>query len=120
MTYFFDTYAIIEIFKKSKNYERYTQEEIQTSVLNIGELYFYLLREKGELEADRWRNLLTPSAFLIEINDIVKAMNFKLENKNKNLSFVDCVSYTIAKENGLIFLTGDKEFENMGNVEFVK
>lgn len=33
---------------------------------------------------------------------------------------VDCIGYVYAKENGLRFVTGDKEFEGMENVEFVK
>ncbi len=47
-------------------------------------------------------------------------MEFRFINKNKNFSFVDCASYMCAKENNLIFLTGDKEFEDLPNAEFVK
>jgi len=47
-------------------------------------------------------------------------MVFKYENKNKNFSFIDCVGYVLAKENNLIFLTGDRAFRGMMNVELVK
>ena len=30
------------------------------------------------------------------------------------------MGYKIAEEKGLVFLTGDKEFEGLHNVEFVK
>ena len=32
----------------------------------------------------------------------------------------DCIGYILAKNIGIKFLTGDKEFENLDNVEFVK
>ena len=37
-----------------------------------------------------------------------------------NLSYVDYIGYILAKQRNVKFLTGDKEFENMDNVEFVK
>jgi len=47
-------------------------------------------------------------------------MKFRKKNKKRNLSYTDCIGYVYATENDLIFLTGDKEFENLENVEFVK
>ena len=32
----------------------------------------------------------------------------------------DCVGYVVAKRVGVKFLTGDREFKDMPNVEFVK
>lgn len=120
MKYFFDTYAIIEIIRENKNYEKYKEEELVTSILNIGEMYYVLLKEKGEEVANYWYELLKQSAFLVDIETIIKAMKFRLENKAKKFSFIDCVGYVSAKDKGLRFLTGDKAFENLENVEFVK
>ena len=47
-------------------------------------------------------------------------MEFRYKNKKKKLSMTDCISYFQAKELGIKFLTGDKEFQNLENVEFVK
>jgi len=120
MKYFFDTYAIVEIIRENKNYEKYFEEEVITSVLNLGELYYSMLREKGENEADKWYEKLKQSIFMVNPEVIRKAMKFRFDNKNKNLSFIDCVGYKLAEEKGLIFLTGDKEFKELPNVEFVK
>src|SRR3989338_208012 len=120
MKYFFDTYAIIEIIRENKNYEQYFEEEIVTSVLNLGELYYSLLKEKGENEANNWHEKLKQAALAVNAEVIRKAMKFRYDNKNKNLSFIDCVGYKMAEEKGLIFLTGDKEFKELPNVEFVK
>lgn len=44
----------------------------------------------------------------------------KLKLKNKNLSYTDCIGYIFAIKNNLKFLTGDKKFNDMPNVEFVQ
>lgn len=120
MAYFFDTYAIIEIVKDNENYQCYNKEEIITSILNLGELYHALLRDFNEEVANWWKEKLKGCYLSITEDVIVKAMKFKFENKSKNFSFIDCVGYILAKENNLKFLTGDKEFKDLENVEFVK
>jgi uncharacterized protein len=50
--------------------------------------------------------------------DIIKASDLK--RKKRKLSIPDCIGYVVAKREGAKFLTGDKEFENFSNVEFVK
>jgi len=47
-------------------------------------------------------------------------MEFRVQNIKKDTSITDCISYFMAKNLGIKFLTGDKEFENLENVEFVK
>lgn len=120
MKYFFDTYAIIEIIEDNKSYDKYKEEDIVTSILNVGELYYSLLIKKVEESAETWHEKLKRSAVLIDAEIIKKAMKFRFENKGKKFSFIDCVGYVIAKDRGLIFLTGDEGFKNMDNVEFVK
>lgn len=36
------------------------------------------------------------------------------------MSMTDCISYFMAKDLEIKFLTGDKEFENLDYVEFIK
>ena len=120
MKYFFDTYAIIEIIEENKSYEKYKEEEIVTSILNLGELYYALLKESGEKTADSWHEKLRQSAIMIDAEIVKKAMKFRMENKGKKFSYVDCVGYVLAKERNLRFLTGDEGFKDMENVEFVK
>lgn len=120
MRYFFDTYAIVEIIEENKNYEKYKEEEIITSILNVGELYYSLLKEKDEETAESWHEKLKQSAVLVDVEIIKKAMKFRFENKAKKFSFIDCVGYVTARDRGLRFLTGDEGFKDMENVEFVK
>ena len=45
-------------------------------------------------------------------------MSLKL--KHKNLSIPDSIGYITAKRLGIKFLTGDEDFRNFENVEFIK
>ena len=56
----------------------------------------------------------------IDIATIKEANEFRLLNKSRKLSYADCIGYIIARRYGLKFLTGDKQFSDMPNVEFVK
>jgi len=118
--YFFDTYAIFEILNSNPGYEKYANEPIVTSILNLGELYYGLLKEENEKTAIEWKNKLENCYTNFDSSTIVKSMKFRHENKNRKMSFIDCVGYTIAKENNLRFLTGDQQFNGIANVEFVK
>ena len=120
MKYFFDTYAIIEIIEENKSYGEYKEEEIITSILNVGELYYALQKASDEKTADDWYEKLKHSAIIIDVEIIKNAMKFRIQNKEKKFSFIDCVGYTLAKERNLRFLTGDEGFRSMDNVEFVK
>ena len=120
MKYFFDTYALFEIIGKNKNYEKFSDEEIATSIMNLGELYYGLLKNHGKKTALRWFNKFKNVIIPINENTIRIGMDFKFENRQKNFSFVDCVGYAAAKNHSLIFLTGDNEFREISEVEFVK
>ena len=56
----------------------------------------------------------------VEDHILKEAIKFRKVNKKMDLSYTDCIGYVYALKNSLIFLTGDKEFKNMKNVEFVK
>jgi len=120
MKYFFDTYALFEIIGQNESYRRFSEEEIVTSILNLGELYYGLLKNHGRKIAAYWFNKFKNYAMPISDGAIRKAMDFKFENKKKSFSFIDCAGYAIAKEHNLVFLTGDNGFKGMENVEFVK
>ena len=51
---------------------------------------------------------------------IQSAAEFKLANKSRNLSMADCIGYKLSEFLGIKFLTGDRQFEGLPNVEFVK
>ncbi|MFO8016080.1 MAG: PIN domain-containing protein [Candidatus Woesearchaeota archaeon] len=115
---FFDTYAFFEIIRGNPEYKRYEEAIALTSIFNLAELNYGLKKEFDKKTADKYTDKYTP--FLVETNteNIKEAMSLKLNNKK--ISIPDAVGYTLAKKFGVKFLTGDKEFENMPHVEFVK
>ena len=120
MPYFYDSYAIIEILERNKNYLKFSEHIITTSVLNLFEVYYSLLTKHNKITADYWAKKLNFN--FIEIDSIVsvEASKFRFDNKKEKLSLTDCVGYILALKNNMKFLTGDEKFEKKKNVEFVK
>ncbi|MBI3190395.1 PIN domain-containing protein [archaeon] len=120
-TLFFDTYAFFEIIKGNQNYRRFSKDiAIMTTKLNLMDLYYGILITKGEQDADKYYDKLTKFAVDID-NDIIKeAMKFRAKNKDRNLSYADCIGYIIALKNNIKFLTGDEQFKDLQDAEFVK
>lgn len=118
--YFFDSYALFEIISGNPNYKPYILSYIVTTKLNIFELYNGLLRDVSKEEAEKF--LEKYYSFVIDYNKeiIKKAAQLRIDHKKMDLSMTDCIGFTIAKRLGIKFLTGDKEFKEFDNVEFIK
>ncbi len=119
MRYFLDTYALIEIIDENPAYEKYLDFECSTCVFNLYELAFQMLKRNEALAVESFSRFLR---FSIRIEDewLLEAARFKMLHKKKGLSYADCIGYVAAMKSGTVFLTGDKEFKGMPNVEFVK
>ena len=118
--YFWDTFAMIELIKNNSKFVKYLSMQSATSSLNLMELYFNILRFSDEKNADR--QLVEWSYFSKPIPERImkEAMKFKLQHKKQRLSYIDCMGYVFAVMNGMKFLTGDKQFEGLPHVEFVR
>jgi len=118
--YLVDTYALIEIIKGSSDYKKFEHEELVVTQFQLMELHYYLLRTFGlkiaEEMINNWEEFLQPVTML----QIKLAMQFKLQQKKKKLSYVDCIGYAFAKYHGIKFLTGDEQFRDLSQVEFIK
>jgi predicted nucleic acid-binding protein len=120
MKYFFDTYAIIELAEDNPSYDAYEEFEIVTCVLNIGEMYQIILRNKGKEEADNWFRNANFKLLEITPEIIIEAVYFRHSNRKNDFSLPDAVGYKLSLKHSLKFLTGDKQFEDLPSVEFVK
>ncbi len=123
ISYFYDTYALIEYIDENPKYRKFFQENKGiTTRLNLMELYYAMLKDIGKEKAEIAFDSLSPIAVEIKDESIKEAMKLRLEFKNKklNISYVDAIGYQLSLENNIKFLTGDKEFKKIKNVEFVK
>ncbi len=120
-SFYFDTYALYEIVAGNPAYRRYIQGvSIIITKLNLMELYYGLLLTHSKEMAEKYYDTFVEYAIEIDDPVIKQAMEFRFANKYKNLSYVDCIGYTIATQRNIKFLTGDKEFKDMPGVEYVK
>ena len=94
--------------------------EIVTTKLNLFELYYKLFREKGEIVAKTALQKYSNCILDFDNNVIEEAAKMRFMFKKQDMSMVDCIGYIKAKQLGIKFLTGDKQFEYLPDVEFVK
>lgn len=117
-SYFFDTYAFFEVLRGNPKYDNYTDARIITTIFNIAELNYNLKKTHSKQLADsiieKYKQFIVP----LLLDDVKKAMDLKI--KHKFLSIPDAIGYTVAKRYSVKFLTGDDDFKNFDNVEFVK
>ena len=116
--YFFDSYALFEITYGNEKFKRYAEAGGLTTLFNIAELNYGLKKEKAALEADMITDKFRSNTIKVLWQDIKEAMDIKI--KHKEMSIPDCIGYTVAKRLGIKFLTGDSDFKEFENVEFVK
>ena len=118
--YFFDTYAIIEIISGNPIYEKFVDESPIITIFNLAEIYYSAINNLDESKAEEIYNKYSCCVVPVLDEILKEAMKFRRKNKKRNLSYTDCIGYIYSIKNNLIFLTGDKEFENLDNVEFVR
>lgn len=118
--YFLDTYALIELIKGNPKFVSYIDKDTVTSLFNLYEFYVYLLKNESEDVAKEYYYEFKRMCVEITDKHIFLSGKFKLANIKTNISYVDSLGYVFAKEEGMKFVTGDKEFKNMENVEFIQ
>ncbi|MFH0970645.1 MAG: PIN domain-containing protein [Candidatus Diapherotrites archaeon] len=120
MKYFADTFAIIEYLKDNSRFIPFFEKhEIILTKLNLMELYYSALLEQNEEIAEKYYSSFLDKTIEISDHVIKEAVKFRFRNKMKNMSYVDCIGYQIAKTEKCKFLTGDKAFKEIPNVEWI-
>ena len=114
--------VFIEINKGNPSYKKYQDVQYATTILNLMELYYALLRIANKESAEKYYQVFRPACIPISDTIIKEAMEFRLaQRKQKNLiSYVDCLGYICAMHLGILFVSGEKHFKDLKNVEFVK
>src|SRR3989338_4287013 len=115
--FFFDTYAICEIIKGNPAYKEFARAGGSTTLFNLAELN-YSLKRQGKERADEQTKDYASCLVEVSVADVLEAMSLRV--MRRAFSVPDAIGYVVAKRLGLKFLTGDKEFQGMDNVEFVK
>lgn len=123
-SYYYDTYAIIEFLDKNQKYREYfTEHQGILTALNLMEVSYSLQKHFGFKSTAGHLEPFLPYVVTFDLADIDAAMKLRLalEKKEKlNISYVDALGYHLAKKHNVLFLTGDRHFKGLDNVEFVK
>lgn len=121
ISYFWDSYAIIEIENGNEKYLKYSEYPIILTIFNLIEVYWVILNQIGEKEANKIYEEYRSAVVNVDDEILKEAIKFRKKvYKNKKISYIDAIGYIYSLKNNLVFLTGDKEFEDLDNVEFVK
>ena len=115
-----DTYILIEIYLGNKEFLEYLNIEFVVTDLTLAEFFGVLMRDYGEKEAELWYKKIGGYSVPVSKDILFEAMKFKHLHKKQGVSFFDAVGYIFALKKGYKFVTGDKEFKNLKNVEFKK
>lgn len=121
MRYFYDSYPVIEYINDNPKFVPYFEENSGVlTIMNAMEVYYSSLLEGGTEKADFVLDKLWPLIISPPKDTVKKAMQFRMVHKKRKLSYTDCLGYILAVEIKIKFLTGDKEFQDLPNVEFVR
>ncbi len=120
VSYFFDTYPVIELIEGNPDYARFREEPTTMTIFNLAEIYWVTLNKLGEHRAEEVYKAYRPAVVEIDDETLKESIKFRKKYKKRDLSYTDCMGYVYAKRHGLRFPTGDKEFADLSNVEFVK
>ena len=118
--YFFDTYALVESWLGNPRYQPFAEHSFIASALNVGEFYEYLVRTLGKGKAEHFLNMNSFHLIEIDAASVCEAASFRIDHKKRHISRADAIGYVLAGKNRLKFLTGDSQFEDLKNVEFVQ
>ena len=127
MSFVVDTYALLEWYvQDNPRYEPYFRPEVERhlTLLTLLEFYHLVYHRMGEEMAEGLFGHLRAYCRVQELSDeIIKgsaAFRSRMLRAGKKPSYADSVSYVTAKVVGARLLTGDREFEGMEDVEFVR
>lgn len=116
---FLDSYILCEILNGNMKYKHYLNENFVINDCVLAEFFSVVLRETDEETATVWFDHLRAYSSPCGLDLMIKAMLFRREHAKRKLSFFDAVGYIYACEHTFVFVTGDKEFRDLENVEFV-
>ncbi|MFH1722208.1 MAG: PIN domain-containing protein [Candidatus Altiarchaeota archaeon] len=129
MAYFFDTYAFIAYFIEGReSYKKYFENptgDDSTSILSLMEMYSRVYHAEGlEISEEILQNILN-NFDVVVLNDVsvirdAGIFRSKMLKEKKKLSYTDCVNYILSQRKNQKLLTGDRDFEDIKGVEYVK
>ena len=117
-----DSYGLLAFFEREPGFEKIEAILIEAneknrnllmSVINFGEVYYIILREYGQEKVNEIEKIIRTLPIEIIDVDIVLAKEAARYKAFKKISYADCFAAALAKINGAVLITGDKEFKEV-------
>ena len=115
-----DTYALVEICNGNPAFSHLLNETVVITDITMAEFYADLYKKYGLKTEDYWHRKLSILCRPIARETLLNAVRFRIDHYKQNLSFFDCVGYIFARENNMLFVTGDKEFKLKEGIQFMQ
>jgi len=119
----FDSFALLAYLKqearfdKVKNLLSEKDPQIFINDINVGEVYYILVRERGIDAADFFSQIILPCLPIqrVEnsIQEVIEAAKIKAEFA---ISYADCFAAMTAKKENACLVTGDPDFRKIENL----
>ncbi|MHC9544977.1 MAG: type II toxin-antitoxin system VapC family toxin [Vulcanimicrobiota bacterium] len=114
-----DSYALVAFLEQEKGADRVeelfreaqkTGQRLFMSIVNWGEVYYLVFRERGEKKATEVLFLI--EQLPLEIIDAGREITLRAARLKAqySLAYADCFAAALAVERGIKVITGDKEF----------
>jgi predicted nucleic acid-binding protein len=119
-----DSWAWVEYFKGSESGEKVRKyiegDEIALiSVINIAEVYRWILKFYGEKVAKEKTGVMKDRCFVIPVDEEIAIMAAKIKHKEK-MGLGDAIIYATAKKENATIITGDSDFKEKDDVIFIE
>jgi hypothetical protein len=118
--FFYDSYAVLAYLSDNPGYSTYFEKNTGVLTrLNLMEIHYAIFRVHGARAAHEVLEAYSALEIDFSLPDVEAAMKLRYELRNLGLSCADALGYHISRKEGMKFLTGDRAFVGLPNVEFV-
>ncbi len=123
--YALDSFALLAHLENEKRGEKVTRVllaaqqtqhiKLYMSIINLGEVYYITMRERGEQKAEEIFALIMLLPIQIIEADIAATINASKLKSRYPVAYADCFAASLAISKGIKLMTGDPEFRKMEN-----
>jgi len=87
------------------------------SAINVGEVYYFVSKNRGEPVGELWRNLCRTLPVTIEVPTMDEVWNAALLKGRYPISYADAFAVALARKHRCPVITGDPEFRSVDDLQ---
>ena len=128
-TYVLDSHPLLTYFKLQPGWEevelllsqsREADKKLLLSLINWGEVYYSILADRGEEDAERMERIVEDFPIEIVAPDFDMTRQAAIFKSQGGISYADCFAAALAVKENAILVTGDPEFKKLEKKGYLK